>query len=212
MSEANKISPTKEGPLDFSTSPCYIFPMSTHRFSKADVQTHRDYGWESHPAVNVKVHNLPYNTESWDKLAKEVAAAEYGDAPGFDGAYVDRILDQDDFQSEMWFSLACESHWEILQEDAEYIFDKYNVKVYSEGRQGGWAVVHGLPDIESWDAILLAKWQKFARLARSLADDIPREMVSLILINRYEQDMDELQRVEQAFSLSPYIKPEGMVA
>ena len=45
------------------------------------------------------------------------------------------------------------------------------VKVYSDGRSGGWLVVHGLPDVESWDAIDLGRWAKFEKMIRGLVDD-----------------------------------------
>jgi hypothetical protein len=73
---------------------------------------------------------------------------------------------------------------------ADEIFGR-PVKVYSEGRCGGWAIVDGLPDFESWDAVLLARWAKFARVARSLADNIPTQMVALLEINDWERECEE---------------------
>lgn len=48
---------------------------------------------------------------------------------------------------------------------------KHHVQVYSDGRSGGWLVVHGLPDVETWDAIALGQWAKFNKLIRGLADE-----------------------------------------
>jgi hypothetical protein len=41
------------------------------------------------------------------------------------------------------------------------------VKVYSKGRSSGWLTVHGLPPVESWDAVDLARWRRFEREVES---------------------------------------------
>ena len=52
-----------------------------------------------------------------------------------------------------------EMFWEDAEATARDIFGDKSLKVYSEGRSGGWLVVEGLPDIEYWDAIMLGKWR-----------------------------------------------------
>jgi hypothetical protein len=147
---------------------------------KADVEMHSDgYGRGSVPAVNVKVYcwDFPSGVD-WSNV----------DAPeGFTADWIVEHLSDEDV--EHYFTFACESAWEDLQSDAEYIFGDYNVTVESQGRSGGWAVVDGLPDFEEWDAVLLAKWARFAKWARAMADDIPGRMAELIGINRYEWEL-----------------------
>lgn len=168
---------------------------------KSEIQLSYHNSTAGLPMVNVKVQNL-WST-NWDELAEKVARENYGDAPGFDGAYVERIC-ENDCDDGGWFALACQSNWEMLENDAHEIFGKH-VKVWSEGRSGGWAVVEGLPDIEEWDAIMVSKWAKFAKYARALADDVPYQMCSLILINRWESDMEVLAQIDRALAISPYI-------
>jgi len=43
--------------------------------------------------------------------------------------------------------------------------------VYSAGRSGGWLAVHGLPPVETWDAVAVARWAKFARAIRAEMED-----------------------------------------
>ncbi len=79
----------------------------------------------------------------------------------------------------------CSFEWEMLQQDAEEIFGK-GVKVNAGGRSGGWACVVGLEDIASWDAVMLAKWKRFARYAEAYARGIPEQMVYSIAANEWE--------------------------
>jgi hypothetical protein len=84
------------------------------------------------------------------------------------------------------FWRACESEWEMLQQDADEIFGA-GVKVEAGGRSGGWACVTGLEDIESWDAVMLAKWRRFAKYAEAYAKGIPEQMVYSLACNEWEQ-------------------------
>lgn len=66
------------------------------------------------------------------------------------------------------FESSAEMFWEDAQENAAHIFGP-RAKVWSAGRSGGWLVVEGLPPVESWDAVQLGKW---ARFAKDVAADI----------------------------------------
>jgi hypothetical protein len=142
--------------------------------SKVDVTHHRDgYGSTGSPAVNVKVHN-------WiDDVT--LPSVEYDER--YTHEWINAHLSER--QQQAWWDAALESGWEMLQDDAEEIWGT-GVKVYSEGRCGGWATIHGIPDFETWDAIELGRWRKFARWARATADAIPEQTVSLIYINVFE--------------------------
>jgi hypothetical protein len=84
-----------------------------------------------------------------------------------------------------WFEATCEDSWEMLGNDVEEIFGP-NVKLYAEGRSGGWAVIDGLADFEEWDAIDLAKWRRFEKYAHIYANDIPYQVACLWYLNIFE--------------------------
>lgn len=150
---------------------------------KSDVTLHSDGYRPSVPAVNVKVYDWNYAVHAAD------VALDTGN-PGFTWEWVEHNMT--DEQVDRWRDAATEDAWELLQQDVtEYVWpDRRNLTVYSMGRMGGWAWVDGLPDIETWDAIDLARWARFAKVARSLADDIPRTTVWLIAANAYERAME----------------------
>ena len=122
----------------------------TH-YRKADIDRHSDGGYGAmYPAVNVKVRTY-------------VNSAKVAEALGVgDGKDVERAM-------ELQFESACESFWEDMQEAAEYAFGKA-VKAYSAGRSAGWLIVVGLPDVELWDAVALAKWRRFEKGIRADVD------------------------------------------
>lgn len=150
---------------------------------RADVTTHYDHGIPR-PAVNVKVYGGTPSDEALRGIAEECGAV----SAGFTREYLEEL------DADWLFEAACESGWEALQANAEEIFGAYplyrssyapRVEVRAEGRSGGWCVVHGLPALEDWDAVMLAKWRKFERWARQEADDIPYQMASLAALNIY---------------------------
>jgi hypothetical protein len=146
-------------------------------YAKDDVQFHSDHGWSSRPAVNVK-------TEPWKWEDGIADAMGYED---FDGRFPDwyrEAAEADGFLDRYW-AFACEAGWEQLQTEAEHYFGS-GVSVYAEGRSGGWAVVDGLPDVESWDAVALAKWRGFEKSARIIAAGIPADMAILAAMNGFE--------------------------
>lgn len=110
---------------------------------KSDIETRA-----GRPAINVKCQHFGmYARDVVEQFKCEEATAE-------------RAL-------EFWFESACECFWESIGDTITHCFPGYDVKYYSEGRSGGWLVLHGLPDIESWDAILIARFAKFERLVHA---------------------------------------------
>lgn len=144
---------------------------------RSDVETHSylPYGGPPMlPALNVKVRG--YVTEQIMAQVRE----EVGDE-GY-------TLEWFEEHSGDWaFEAACQSNWEMLEADAQEVFDRWNVSIESAGRSGGWCVVRGLPDLDEWDAVLLGKWARFAKYARSLVDDVPYQMAWIVGANTYEQ-------------------------
>ncbi len=153
--------------------------MSTRVYRKDDVQTH--YG-SDRPAVNVKV---PYDRSGgWDDFARYEPDADPDFTPEWLAEHV-----SEDAQSEI-FWMVCGNDFEQIVQDAVDIFGP-RVSVEQDGRSGGWAVVTGLADIEDWDAVALAKWRRFERLAKALAADVPYGVLSCIYLNAFEAWKDE---------------------
>lgn len=113
-------------------------------YTKANVKSHCEYMRTGHPAVNVKVHTTP----TTDDVVKRFKCSE---------AQAQRAC-------EYCFTSMQQSFWENAESMAQEIFP--NCKVYSEGRSGGWLVVHELPDVETWDAVMLAKWRRLEKLVQ----------------------------------------------
>ena len=167
---------------------------------KSDVETHYEHG-ERRPAVNVKhhlwlpdlfvkyegagkghefsddagfwawLHELDDNSD-WDALsgADESArescwemATEW--AHEIWPAYSTEMVDEKAFFPD--FPPGCQ--WRFTGNKVPR--KRYHVQVYSEGRQGGWCVVHGLPDIETWDAIALGRWARFEKEIKQIAHE-----------------------------------------
>lgn len=144
---------------------------------KADVQTSYHQGSRGLPMVNVKVHGWGMREVDYSTIDR---AEEHAD---FDWDWIEANLSEEEIDG--WWSLACEHGWEDADNDAAELFGS-SAKVYSEGRCGGWLVVSGLADIESWDAIMLGKWKRFAKWMRSIADYVPSSTAELIYLNVYE--------------------------
>lgn len=148
--------------------------MNTIR-TKADVE--RCYHDRSHdytiPHVNVKVY----------RGIDDVRFPLDETPTGLTREWIDEHIS--DEQADALFWQTCEFEWEMLQADAEEIFGR-GVEVCTGGRSGGWACVTGLNDVDEWDAVMLAKWRRFARYAEAYANGIPEQMVYSIAANEHE--------------------------
>ena len=116
------------------------------RYSKADIETHSGGMYrKARPALNVKVYHYPTTGKVEDAFKCSEATAS-------------KAL-------EYAFESAQQRFWEDAQEMARDTFGQH-VKVYSEGRSGGWLVVEGInEDVGSWDAIAVIKWGRLAKWA-----------------------------------------------
>lgn len=160
---------------------------------KADIEYHSDHGCGV-PAVNVKIGWL--SDLAWEGLARTVAVDHGDDFPAeFTLGWIREALSQDE-QDQYW-QIACDQGWEQLQDDAREIWQRPKLEIYSQGRSSGWAVVGKLYDgedgrqgftresVDGWDAIAVAKWARFCKIAREIADDVPYQYLSLIYLNRF---------------------------
>ncbi len=159
-------------------------------FKKEDIEYHYDMG-RSRPAVNVKVYGriqdvkLPFCTGVMKDVG-ETEFKEYYSHPEFTHEWIEEHISDDELNNA--FDWACQCEWEWLSDEAERIFGPGH-KVYSEGRSGGWAVVHPITssDVESWDAIELNKWKEFSKTAKATAAYIPNRIVEDIYYNYFEE-------------------------
>jgi hypothetical protein len=162
-------------------------------YTKEDVEFHSDGYRASRPAVNVKVYRSINDVKLPICLGGSRPASEpetpirwsYTE-PEFTADRVRETFSDEEIQG--YWDFALEQGWEYLQSIAEDVFSDYNVKVWSEGRSGGWAVVDGLPDFDSWDVVMLGKWRSFERQAKAVANGIPEDVMTTIYINMFEND------------------------
>lgn len=178
---------------------------------KADVVTYYDSG-RRYPAVNVKHHLW---VPDLVKQFKGNGTHEFSDDEGF-WAWLEELWDADDYTTmdgpDEW---ARESCWEMAEELAVEIWGTgqrllpYDwridstyvgpVKVYSEGRQGGWCVVHGLPPVECWDAIALGQWARFEKAVKQIAhQEYPYQFIWNLGANVWEHIREERRNLYPA--------------
>jgi len=146
---------------------------------KSDIERCYHDHWRDTAHVNVKVHNL-VSTEA----CAEIRAEQPDHEPPFTWEWVEEHISES--AMDHYWQIACEIGWEDIEVDAQEIWGDH-VTVYSEGRQGGWAHVKGLSDVESWDAVDVAKWAKFSRWAKGHAKEVPYRILELIYLNTFQQ-------------------------
>lgn len=146
-------------------------------YTKEDVEFHSDRLYaQRNPAVNVKLYKWP------DEQLLEKKRKEYDWNPHFTWGWIDSHI-SDEYMNAV-FEMVCRWRWEDLEYEAKEIFGKY-VKIWQTGRSGGWCEVEGLPDIEHWDAVMLAKWRKFEGFCKRTVDYIPEEILDNIYNNEF---------------------------
>jgi hypothetical protein len=165
--------------------------------TKEDVSFHYDRQ-RGVPALNIKVYGNVTDVKLPLALGqyKEAGDTEWRTATTEEGFTHEWIDTQDDDTVQAFWEAACETGFEQAKEDAEEIFGA-DVKVWQEGRSGGWLIVEGLPDFDSWDAIMLGRWRKFARYVDAYVDDVPHQFVTLLYMNVFEPE-HEAKLAEEA--------------
>lgn len=152
-------------------------------YSKQSVRFHGDGFRQGRPAVNVK---------HWPDIRTEIDWSEFDNSEAFRSWVLD-LVDKDDSLITTAWEVGCENCWESVQTDAEEAFREtapngnMYVKVWSQGRSGGWAVVDGLKDFEDWNAIDLSAWRRFEKWAQQDARNLAYEMVSFLYLNVWDQ-------------------------
>lgn len=166
-------------------------------YSRADVRQHSDNGYNPHPAVNIKADLYTFSDDLLRTAYADTVGGSEADAAGFLAWW--RAKEDEDgpgglYGAYGWLDTAgqwaAESGFEDAENDAIDIFPQ-SVKIYGEGRSGGWLVVHGLPDVDEWDAIALARWRRFERYVWAIRDYHPTMVAGLIALNGYEREREE---------------------
>lgn len=160
--------------------------------TKADVQIHIDgYAGPGVPAFNVKmrryVDDLPES--EWADVRADLGLT----ATDFGWAWCQAHMTIEEIQR--WTDEAATGNYDAFAEQITETFP--GATCNTEGRSGGWVIVNGLPDIESWDAVMLAKWRKLDRIADEYVADVPRETAWLIGANRYEAELSAFSHAEE---------------
>lgn len=144
---------------------------------KSQIETRRDRDTRNRemPCINVKVYR-------WGAYSHNVAE-HFG--------CTDSTAEQ---ACQFHFESVQQRFWEEVQEQAAELWPAYSPKVWSAGRSGGWLVVDGLPEVESWDAIMVGKWSRLARWCREeIAYQFTREVIfDNIESNQWHKDGAEL--------------------
>jgi hypothetical protein len=153
------------------------------RYTRDDVQTHG-----SLPAVNVKVYKTLH--DAWSTFVRE----EKPD-PRFTLDWIEEHVSETELDSAFWMTCEHESEylrdWATSTDKDDSLFPDDRLRLWHEGRSSGWIVVSGLPEIEEWDAVRLARWRRFERIARNIADGIPHAMLNALYFNEFEAWADE---------------------
>ncbi len=162
-------------------------------YSRDDVQTH--YG-SDRPAVNIKV---PYRSleDAWKDHERDERTDD-----GFTVEWIEENISGEKLDRLFWdacsFELEYLEGWATSTEPGDSLFPDDRVTFEQDGRSGGWLVVHGLPDIEDWDAVRIARWRRFERIARDIAAGIPAQVISLVYINDWQWQQDEQAERDRA--------------
>lgn len=180
------------------------------RFKKDDVEFHNSgYGSTMYPAINVKVNGNPDRVEL-PLVLNLVADTIYDEAGEVIGHTPFVEVKTDDAFTHEWieanvtestrnavWEFTCGDAYEMFKADlTDDVFKDERIKVWSEGRSGGWVIVEGLKDFESWDAVDVARWAKACRYAKAYVDDVPRQYIVSLYSNEFEAQQRAF--VEQA--------------
>ena len=99
------------------------------------------------------------------------------------------ILDVSEKAAQFAWESQQDRFWEEVEDAAREIWH-HTIKVYSAGHGGGYAVVSGLHNVESWDAIDVAKWSRFEKWCKMEIEYLTNkeELLDLIEANRWNEE------------------------
>lgn len=176
-------------------------PPAATKPKRAEVHTRRE-GGRTYPAVCVKVYASP-KAETYAEVAEEL------DAPGFSEAWAERFEREHPNAFAQSYADVCTRGFEDAEERAREVFATFargKLAVYSSGRSGGWLIVEGLPDPETWDDVdddgapcypgLREAWDGFVQDCADGVADIPYRFVWDLCANVFQPEAEEAARVQ----------------
>src|SRR5687767_15153513 len=166
--------------LDVASSMLYVLSRSTHHkgetMKKSEVERSYHRGSQGLPMLNVKHYGRSdYVSAVQERFKCSEPVAEQA--------------------LEYAYESAVERFWNLAKDDVDNVFgSRPKLEVYSEGRSGGWLVVQGLPNVETWDAIQLGKWAQYAKYIRETIKWLAsaEEILDAIESNRWAEEGAEL--------------------
>lgn len=207
-----------DGAFDDFDSMVQIVGYGTAPIAREDVQLSYHQGTRNQPMINVKVHNptIPPLDGETPTLVTGRPSQSGGDT--FNSMIDEHITDprllamdrselrdlvEKYIESHDWiFQTACESEFEQATTDAQELFANPRLKCWLGGRSGGWFIVDGLPDVESWGIDELTAWAELERLCKGLVDGIGYTMLDLTLLNCEADLAGRVKRVVLDFVLA----------
>lgn len=154
------------------------------RFSKSDIEFHG-----GHVAINAKAYHFAGSLDIY-KLSEKYGCSEEKAQEAMNWAWESQ----------------CEVFWEDAQEMGIILGNIFGaVKIYSEGRSGGWLVpsmkyghafMADREDVEHWDAIKVSTWGRYVRAIKQLMDWLCSEDEVAELIDMNDWCKPELMEVE----------------
>lgn len=157
------------------------------------------------PMVNVKVHDteLPKDgafTELVGEFDGELDARLAALRPSELRTLITQFIEQDHADTIFW--TVCEDSFELAKDDATTFFPDHPVVISREGRNGGWLVVDGLPNVDTWGPDLLTAWVGFEAACQAQVADIPRAMAWHVLANYQDGLAGRVVRVALTLTLA----------
>lgn len=93
-----------------------------------------------------------------------------------------------DILYDYWYD-ACNMGFYGAKYAAKEIFGQ-EIECYQQGRSGGWFVVEGLPDVETWDALMVSKWAKLVKEVDRIVEGLPELTRDLLYHNAFANWVD----------------------
>ena len=141
---------------------------------KSNIEVRYYQGEGSNPAINVKVHQSLYPYVA--KVVERFKCSE----------------EQAEQALEFAYNMAQRDFWEDAKELVKDIFPEGTM--YQSGRSGGWLTVHGLPDVDGWDATMVARWSK---LERHIKADIQVHLNEADMLDNIERNKWYIEGAEE---------------
>lgn len=177
--------------------------MGTETIHDIVVETsyHQGNAFRGIPMINVK----------WHPWMRDVIAKYRNDDHEFSGdepfwSWVEQIAHEYDHEGlELADQLARDCGWNYAQEEATEHFGP-RAKVYSEGRSGGWLVVHGLGSAHDWDYEDAKAWDEYRTCVRDIVANLDYDFVWHLYVNYWEPQVLQPQ-IEKAQQLAALYLP-----